>query len=93
MLLLHGMGKGKGHTSGVVGDDGVHESWHDGSEGGHSGEANGVCDREGAQRGAVAEPCVTRTGAGEEGGGGGGGTRRKGSQRRWRQCMLSFKVG
>lgn len=61
-------------------------------KGGHSREANGVCDRERAQRFAVAKPCVTRMEVGKE-------EERccartKESQRWWRQCRwCSFKVG
>lgn len=76
--------KRAGHTSGVVGDDCLHESWHDDSERGHSREANGMCDRERAQRFAVAKPCVTRVEAGKEEES--CCTRTKKSQRWWRQC-------
>lgn len=55
-----------GHTSGVVGDDCVHESWHDDSEGRHSREVKGRCHRVRAQSFVVAEPCRTGTGASEE---------------------------
>lgn len=58
--------KRAGHTSGVVVDDCVHESWHDDSKGGHSGEAEGWCHRVGAQRWVVAKLCDTGTGTGEE---------------------------